>query len=253
MSMTDDPRSDMLASLFASERSEEGTPGPPTDHLSHEDLATLVERPAESPLPRGSREHLSSCDSCREQLADLLRGAAALEHLAALPAPHAAAEGRAIAVGRARGTGAPWTLLGVRPAAALAGAGAALVLAGVALLVPWHSLRDDAAGIPRSGGAASDTASGMRPSGPVPAPGPLVFEWPAVAGTSAYVLVVSDPAEASEIVLEVRTRVNRHVLTEDQSALLAAERPYQWLVRVERGAGRIETGPVTEFILLPDP
>ncbi len=249
--MTHDPRSGILGGLFDTE-GESARLDPVEGHLDAEDFAVLLERLPRSPLPAVVVAHLSQCDACRQAIGELLRDSASIEDLAVLPSIPKSAERRAIAFGVDRAAPQPRTPFRWRLAAALAAAATALALAGVALLEPWRATRRVAPSVTRSG-AAPRVEVAMTPSGVVDAREPLVFEWPRVEGASAYVLSVSDPTEGSEIVLEIRTHDDRHSLSAEERARLTPGRSYQWLVRAERGVGRVEAGPVAEFTLLAIP
>ena len=242
--MVDDGREGPMDKLLRASSLDES----PSPHLDDEQLAAVAEARTLDDADPGLVEHLSRCDRCRRDWIELRRGAGQLVTVGALEETpwesERAAQGRAPedALPRTTPTWAGRLLRAPGLAAVV------LILAGVALIVPWERFGDP--GPLRS----EDTALALDPLAPIgelKAGEPVVFRWHEAPGASAYEIVVADEATA-ETVLRVRTAAAFHEATAAELEQLEPGRDYRWLVRAERGIGRVSTGTPAHF-RLPTP
>lgn len=219
-----------------------------SEHLSDEDLASLLDDASGERLSGTARAHLARCDRCRREHVRQWREARAVGspgELADVPAVlerDAVRLGVEFAASDDRPAGVRW--LGRVPV--LSAAAVALVAAGVFLLVDGSPERPL-----RSGPARSETDDADRrligPAGTVEAAGGLVFEWRAVAGAVAYEVTVADVDAGGEIVLRQRTESTRYEPTDEESGRFVPGRAYVWFVRAESEEGTDDVFDPLEF------
>lgn len=239
--MKHDRPDDPTSFLFGGPQLDEARAG----HLDDERLAALLEIETLEQADPGAVDHLARCDACRREWIRLRRELAAVEPAEALaPAPW---ELERAAQGRAPATAAPARARTARLGRWLAPAAAVLILAGVAVLVPWERLF--APQVLRSE-TAVNALEPLAPRGEIPSGKPLVFRWSAVTGATAYEVVVAD-ASTGGTVLRLRARETSRELSEREAAALEPGREYRWLVRAEQGVGRSTTGVPASFRLRP--
>jgi len=216
------------------------------DHPDDESLAALLESRTPEQADPEVVEHLTGCDACRREWIRMKREAGAIADEEGLADPPWRMERSALGAGSA--DAARRSLRGrVRPLSRLILAGAAaLILAGVALLVPWHH----GSGETLRSRPAPQSLQPLAPTGEIPAGAFPAFRWTAAPGATAYVIVVAD-AETGRTVLRAKARETRHLLSTEQAARLTPGRTYRWLIRAERGTGRTRTGPPATFSILP--
>jgi hypothetical protein len=220
---------------------------PSTDHPDDESLATLLESGTPERADPRLVEHLASCDRCRRDWIRMRRGGRELGAVADLADPPWEIERGALGPVPVAAGQKPrrWRIM---PAYRLILSGAAaLVLAGVALLIPWQrmltgeSLRSQ----PRQESLRPLEPVGEIRTGEFPA-----FCWTTAPGATAYEIVVAE-SSTGRTVLRVRTTEPRHVLTDEEAVLLEPGREYRWLIQAERGTGRTQTGQPVTFSVLP--
>jgi hypothetical protein len=217
---------------------------PPTEHPDEESLAALLECATPEQADPRIVEHLASCDQCRREWLDLRGDAERLGDLAETVEPPWELERVATGALAREGVAQP-TRRGFRPGyRLLLGTAAALVLAGVALLVPWDRTGDR--DTLRSQPTAVRSLNPLEPAGAIRPGEPPTFRWTAAPGATAYELVVAE-ASTGETVLRARVMDTEHRLSEQEASRLLPGREYRWLVRAERGRGRSQTGPAAAF------
>lgn len=184
-------------------------------HLTESEVSGYLSGIHDEPRRRLIQTHLSSCDECSREVAEVWRLSQSREPI------------------RMR-----------RPARKLVVAAAGIAAALAIILWPAHDQSDQ----PRLRDPAQTFAAPPTPLMPKGRTHPpIILQWNSVPHAASYQVVVYD-SEGS-VVWEARVRDTMAALPD--TARLVFGSPYLWKVEAETGWGRSAESPLTEFELLP--